>query len=79
MIASTMILTGSLIILALAGYWLRRAVIAERRLAVLQDIGSLLIEVSKERKERLNRIISLETKSMAHVGKVAVAIARGLR
>lgn len=58
MIPSLMILTGSLIILALAGYWFIRAEMAEAK---------------------LRRIIALETERMAHVGKVAVAIAKGER
>lgn len=101
MIADTMILIGSLLILGLAGYWMRRAVKAERRVAWLQSDNIAAVEfyarfaadarMSAETREnllrgetsiyrdRLRRIISLETPNMAHVGKKAVAIAKGER
>ena len=79
MIASTMILTGSLIILALAGYWMRRALKAAVEIQRLRDMECRLIGRAFRAEYRLSRIIALETPSMAHVGKVAVAIARGER
>lgn len=84
MIPSTMILVGSLIILGLAGYWMRRAVKAERALAALDKEVVAVIAVNRDlygelcdAKSKLRRIISLETPNMAHVGKKAVAIAKG--
>lgn len=81
-----MILSGSLIILALAGYWMRRALKAERYAAMCER----LLDSSREREKELRgelagyivrclRIAILETPNMAHVGKVAVGIAKGER
>lgn len=79
MIPFTMILVGSLIILALAGYWMRRAAKAEQR---VKELDAVNFEMGRQWFEavcRLGRISKLETPSMAHIGKVAVAIARGRR
>lgn len=98
-LADAMILTGSLTIFALAYYWMRRAVKAERRVDALQSDAIATVEfyerfAADARKaaetrenllrgetsiyrDRLRRIISLQTPNMAHAGKKAVAIARG--